>query len=148
MPVETCGGYRRIACLIPSDGEGLAWLGRRARLLADVYGAELWLFCVVEYLSVLPVDEGGPVTLDGEMLRVLEVRGEHHLQQWGEQLRVAAQRRVLLLGDRVAQVLAQLRRPGVELLLVGDDELSGWWAERALVHRAQCEVLLVRRPLP
>ncbi len=146
MSVETCGEYRRIACLIPPGGEGVSWLGRRARALADAYGAELWLFCVVEYLPVLPVDEGALVSVDGEALQALEAQGEHHLQQWGEHLEVAAQQRILLLGDRVAQVLAQVRRSGVELLLVGSDEFAGWWTERVLVHRAQCEVLQVRRP--
>jgi universal stress protein A len=138
--------YRRILVVVDLTEDSLV-IGRRAQALAALYGAEIELLHVVEFVPVEPMGETlmPSVQIEDELLerarqRVATLAGELGLK--GAAARVEA-------GNVKSEILRVAREYNADLIVLGSRERHGLsilvnFTEDTVLHAAPCDVLAVR----
>jgi universal stress protein A len=141
--------YSRI--LLPVDLTPASWLvGQRARELASALGAQLQLLHVAEPIAPvvpMPPDAVGPsmVTTQAGQIEL----AQEQLTKLGLELGVAEENRSVVVGSIKSEIVRMAAEGGIDLIVIGSRERHGLAllirpTEDAIVHRAPCDVLVVR----
>lgn len=138
--------YRRILLVVDLTEDSLQ-IGRRARDLAAVVGAELELLHVVEFMPVEPMGETlmPAVRIEDELL----ARARQRLTALAEQLGLAGAPHRVESGNVKAEVVRVARERQIDLIVLGSRERHGLsilvnFTEDTVLHTAPCDVLAVR----
>lgn len=138
--------YRRIL-LVVDLGEHSARIGARARDLAALFGAELSVLHVVEYVPVEPMGETllPAVQIEEELVQ----RATARLAQLAEELGIGAARREVAAGNVKAEIVRAAQEQQADLIVLGSRERRGPsilvnLTEDTVLHAAPCDVLAVR----
>ncbi len=146
--VEPMSEYTHL--LVPTDfstySENAA---RRAKALADVFGARVTLMHVVDYVpppyisAELPGDIGTPESL--------AERANAELVDWAPRAGLADAARVVVVGTPKHEIVDYAREHGVDLIVIGTSGMGamkrilGSTTNRVL-HDAPCDVLSAQAP--
>jgi len=124
-----------------------AGIGRRARDLAALVGADLTVLHVVEYVPVEPVGETmmPPVQLLDDLVAAARQR----LATLCATIGVDAQHQQVELGNVKAEIVRAARTLNCDLIVLGARERHGLsifvnLTEDTVLHAAPCDVLAVR----
>lgn len=138
--------YRRILLVVDLTEDSLQ-IGRRARDLAAVLGAELELLHVVEFMPVEPMGETlmPAVRIEDELL----ARARQRLAALAEELGVSGAPHRVESGNVKAEVVRVARERQIDLIVIGSRERHGLsilvnFTEDTVLHAAPCDVLAVR----
>jgi universal stress protein A len=138
--------YRRILVVVDLTEDSLV-IGRRAQALAALFGAEIELLHVVEFVPVEPMGETlmPSVQIEDELLerarqRLAALTGE--LGLGGSAARVEA-------GNVKSEIVRAAREYNADLIVLGSRERHGLsilvnLTEDTVLHAAPCDVLAVR----
>lgn len=120
---------------------------KRAKALADTFGAKLSLVHVLEPISIA---YGGEFPVDlGDLHKELEKQAQTQLAALGDQLGVAAENRYLEVGITEKEILRVAKAHGVDLIVMGSHGRHGLAlllgsTANAVLHHADIDVLAVR----
>jgi universal stress protein A len=120
---------------------------KRAKALAETFGAKLSLVHVLEPISIA---YGGEFPVDlGDLHKELEKQAEVQLAHLGEQLGVAAENRYLEVGITEKEILRVAKTKGADLIVMGSHGRHGLAlllgsTANAVLHHAEIDVLAVR----
>jgi universal stress protein A len=138
--------YSRILLAVDLNSDSIT-IGRRARDLAALMGAELTVLHVVEYVPVEPVGEtmAAPV----QMLDELAAAARQRLVALCADIGVDADHQRVEVGSVKAEIVRVARAMNSDLILLGARERHGWsifvnLTEDTVLHAAPCDVLAVR----
>jgi universal stress protein A len=138
--------YSRILLAVDLNSDSIT-IGRRARDLAALTGAELTVLHVVEYVPVEPVGEtmAAPV----QMLDALAVAARERLVALCADIGVDADHQRVEVGSVKAEIVRVARATNCDLILLGARERHGLsifvnLTEDTVLHAAPCDVLAVR----
>ena len=138
--------YRRIL-LVVDLGEQSEQIGARAQQLAALFGAELSILHVVEYVPVEPMGETllPAVQIEEELVQ----RATQGLAQLADRLGIPAARRQVTAGNVKAEIVRAAQEMKAELIVLGSRERHGPsilvnFTEDTVLHAAPCDVLAVR----
>jgi universal stress protein A len=138
--------YSRILLAVDLNRDSIT-IGRRARDLAALMGAELTVLHVVEYVPVEPVGESmvAPV----QMLDELAASARQRLIALCADIGVDADHQRVEVGSVKAEIVRVARTMHSDLILLGARERHGWsifvnLTEDTVLHAAPCDVLAVR----
>ncbi|MBX3695818.1 MAG: universal stress protein [Steroidobacteraceae bacterium] len=138
--------YRRI--LIPVDlTDDSSRVGERAKAVAAVFGAQVELLHVVEFVPVEPMGETlmPAVAIEDELVK----RAKTRLAALAESLGLAGAQTRVETGNVKAEIVRAAREREVDLIVLGSRERHGLsilvnLTEDAVLHGAPCDVLAVR----
>lgn len=138
--------YRNIL-LVVDLGEQSELIGARARDLAALFGAELSVLHVVEYVPVEPMGETLLPAMQIE--EELVMRAKQRLTELAEKLGIADVRRDVAAGNIKAEIVRAAQERHVDLIVLGSRERRGPsilvnFTEDTVLHAAPCDVLAVR----
>ena len=138
--------YSRILLAVDLNSDSIT-IGRRARDLAALMGAELTVLHVVEYVPVEPVGEtmAAPV----QMLDELAAAARQRLVALCADIGVDADHQRVEVGSVKAEIVRVARAMNCDLILLGARERHGLsifvnLTEDTVLHAAPCDVLAVR----
>jgi universal stress protein A len=138
--------YSRILLAVDLNSDSIT-IGRRARDLAALTGAELTALHVVEYVPVEPVGEtmAAPV----QMLDELAAAARQRLVALCADIGVDADHQRVEVGSVKAEIVRVARAMNCDLILLGARERHGLsifvnLTEDTVLHAAPCDVLAVR----
>jgi universal stress protein A len=123
----------------------------RARMLAKIHGAELSLLHVIEPVPlVTPFDVPdvmAPTVLETQ--DELSAGAHHRLEKLAADLGVPASRAEVIVGNTQAEIVRAASDGGADLIVLGGRERHGLsllvdFTEDAVLHKAACDVLVVR----
>jgi universal stress protein A len=123
----------------------------RAKALAKIHGAELSLLHVIEPVPlVTPFDV--PDVLAPTVLQTqdeLAAGSRKRLENLAAELGVPASRAQVIVGNTQAEIVNIAREGNAELIVLGGRERHGLsllvdFTEDAVLHKAACDVLVVR----
>lgn len=142
-------GYRRILLAIDLS-EDSHEIGKRAKELAQTFGAELEIVHVVEPLPLMVAD--APEVMAPAVLQTQDeiVRGaRERVRELAAELGVPADRATVELGNTQAEIVRRARDRGADLIVLGSRERHGLsllvdFTEDSVLHKASCDVLAVR----
>jgi universal stress protein A len=127
-------------------------IGQRARAIADVLGAELYIVHVIEPLAPpppIPPQSVAPtvVTLQAELVQT----AQEHIGALADELAVAPGDWSIVDGDIKTEIVRTAMERNVDLLVIGTRGRHALAflikpTEDVVVHRAPCDVLAVRLP--
>jgi universal stress protein A len=139
--------YRHLLCAVDL-AEDAPRVAARAQELAARFGATLTLLHVVEYI---PVDPAGEALLPPpiEVERDLVAGARKRLDALGESCGVASERRIVVVGNIRAEIVATAADRGCDLVVLGARGRHGLGAllastEKSVLVHAPCDVLAVR----
>jgi universal stress protein A len=138
--------YRNIL-LVVDLGEQSEQIGARARDLAALFGAELSVLHVVEYVPVEPMGETLLPAMQIE--EELVARAKQRLTELTEKLGIATARRDVAAGNIKAEIVRAAQERHADLIVLGSRERRGPsilvnFTEDTVLHAAPCDVLAVR----
>ena len=138
--------YSRILLAVDLNSDSVT-IGRRARDLAGVLGAQLTVLHVVEYVPVEPVGEtmAAPV----QMLDELAAAARQRLVALCADIGVDADHQRVEVGSVKAEIVRVARMMNSDLIVLGARERHGLsifvnLTEDTVLHSAPCDVLAVR----
>jgi universal stress protein A len=138
--------YSRILLAVDLNSDSIT-IGKRARELAAVLGAELTVLHVVEYVPVEPVGEtmAAPVQLLDELASAARQR----LVALCADIGVDADHQRVEVGSVKAEIVRVARAMSCNLIVLGARERHGLsifvnLTEDTVLHAAPCDVLAVR----
>jgi universal stress protein A len=138
--------YSRILLAVDLNSDSVT-IGRRARDLAAVLGAQLTVLHVVEYVPVEPVGEtmAAPV----QMLEELAAAARQRLIALCADIGVDADHQRVEVGSVKAEIVRVARMLNSDLIVLGARERHGLsifvnLTEDTVLHAAPCDVLAVR----
>ena len=138
--------YRRILAVVDLTEDSLM-IGRRAQALATVFGAEVELLHVVEFVPVEPMGETlmPSVQIEDELLE----RARQRLATLAAELGVPASAASVEVGNVKSEIVRVARERNVDLIVLGSRERHGLsilvnFTEDTVLHAAPCDVLAVR----
>jgi universal stress protein A len=138
--------YHRIL-LVVDLGDQSDEIGRRARDLASLMGAELSVLHVVEYVPVEPMGETllPAVQIEEELVQ----RATQRLAEFTERLGIDAAQRQVAAGNIKAEIVRAAQEQKADLIVLGSRERRGPsilvnFTEDTVLHAAPCDVLAVR----
>jgi len=138
--------YSRILLAVDLNSDSIT-IGRRARDLAALMGAELTVLHVVEYMPVESVGEtmAAPV----QMLNELANAARQRLVALCADIGVDADHQRVEVGSVKAEIVRVARAMNCDLILLGARERHGLsifvnLTEDTVLHAAPCDVLAVR----
>ena len=141
MPV-----YRRILVVVDLTEDSLL-IGRRAQALATVFGAEIELLHVVEFVPVEPMGETlmPSIQIEDELLE----RARQRLATLTSELGLASTAARVEAGNVKSEIVRVAREQKVDLIVLGSRERHGLsilvnLTEDTVLHAAPCDVLAVR----
>lgn len=122
---------------------------KRARQLADQFGAKLSIVHVLEYRPIVYGGSEFAVSLDSTVVEMFEKNARAALKKLCEENNIPEARQYLQV-DSVKQAIVDLtKKLKVDLLVVGSHGKHGAQlllgsTANAILHAAQCDVLAVR----
>ena len=138
--------YSRILLAVDLNSDSVT-IGRRARDLAALLGAQLTVLHVVEYVPVEPVGEtmAAPV----QMLDELAAAARQRLLALCTDIGVDADHQRVEVGSVKAEIVRVARMMNSDLIVLGARERHGLsifvnLTEDTVLHAAPCDVLAVR----
>ena len=138
--------YSRILLAVDLNADSIS-IGRRARELAELMGAELSVLHVVEFMPVEPVGESmmPPVQLLDEFAAAARTR----LAALCTDIGVDASHQRVEVGSVKAEIVRVARAMQCDLIVLGAHERHGLsifvnLTEDTVLHAASCDVLAVR----
>ncbi len=139
--------YQHLLCAVDLADDAPR-IAARAKDLAIRFGATLTLLHVVEYI---PVDPAGEALLPPplEVERDLVAGAKKRLDALGEECGVAADRRLVVVGNIRAEIVATASTRGCDLVVLGARGLHALGVllastEKSVMVHAPCDVLAVR----
>jgi universal stress protein A len=138
--------YRNIL-LVVVLGEQSELIGARARDLAALFGAELSVLHVVEYVPVEPMGETLLPAMQIE--EELVTRARQRLTELAVKLGIDTVRRDVAAGNIKAEIVRAAQERRADLIVLGSRERRGPsilvnFTEDTVLHAAPCDVLAVR----
>jgi universal stress protein A len=138
--------YSRILLAVDLNSDSIT-IGRRARDLAAVLGAELTVLHVVEYVPVEPVGETMAAPM--QMLDELAAAARQRLVALCADIGVDAGHQRVEVGSVKSEIVRVAREMNSDLILLGARERHGLsifvnLTEDTVLHAAPCDVLAVR----
>ncbi len=141
MPV-----YRHILVVVDLTEDSLI-IGRRAQALAGVFGAEIELLHVVEFVPIEPMGEAlmPSVQIEDELLE----RARQRLATVAGELGLPSSAARVETGNVKSEIMRVARERHTDLIVVGSRERHGLsilvnFTEDTVLHAAPCDVLAVR----
>jgi universal stress protein A len=138
--------YRRILVVVDLTEDSLS-LGRRAQALAGIFGAEVELLHVVEFVPVEPMGETlmPSVQIEDELLE----RARQRLATLATELGLPAAAARVEAGNVKSEIVRIAREHNSDLIVLGSRERHGLsilvnFTEDTVLHAAPCDVLAVR----
>ncbi|HUG03589.1 MAG TPA: universal stress protein [Steroidobacteraceae bacterium] len=138
--------YRNIL-LVVDLGEHSELIGARARDLAALFGADLSVLHVVEYVPVEPMGETllPAMQIEEELVN----RARQRLTELAVKLGIADVRRDVAAGNIKAEIVRAAQERHADLIVLGSRERRGPsilvnFTEDTVLHAAPCDVLAVR----
>jgi universal stress protein A len=138
--------YRRILVVVDLTEDSLI-IGRRAQALAAIFGAEIELLHVVEFVPVEPMGETlmPSVQIEDELID----RARQRLATLAGDLGIAATAASVEAGNVKSEIVRIAREHHVDLIVLGSRERHGLsilvnFTEDTVLHAAPCDVLAVR----
>jgi universal stress protein A len=138
--------YRRILAVVDLTDDSLT-IGRRAQAMASVFGAEIELLHVVEFVPVEPMGETlmPSVQIENELLE----RAHQHLATLAGELGLPSSAARVETGNVKSEILRVARELHTDLIVLGSRERHGLsilvnFTEDTVLHAAPCDVLAVR----
>jgi universal stress protein A len=138
--------YSKILLAVDLNADSIS-IGRRARDVAELTGAELTVLHVVEYVPVEPAGEGmmAPVQMLDELATAARVR----LVALCADIGVDADHQRVEVGSVKAEIVRVARAMNSDLIVLGARERHGLsifvnLTEDTVLHAAPCDVLAVR----
>jgi universal stress protein A len=138
--------YRRILVVVDLTEDSLI-IGRRAQALAAIFGAEIELLHVVEFVPVEPMGETlmPSVQIEDELID----RARQRLATLASDLGIAATGAHVEAGNVKSEIVRIAREHSVDLIVLGSRERHGLsilvnFTEDTVLHAAPCDVLAVR----
>ncbi|HUS25549.1 MAG TPA: universal stress protein [Candidatus Binatia bacterium] len=139
--------YRHVLTAVETHEDGRRVLAR-AQALAKESGARLSVLHVVEYL---PVDPAGDalLTTPVDLSRERAAQAEARLREWCTGLGIGHEQLRVVVGAVTPEILRAAQEGAVDLIVVGHLPRKGLSAlfnhtEEGVVHKAPCDVLVVR----
>jgi universal stress protein A len=138
--------YSKILLAVDLNPDSIA-IGRRARDLAAVLGAELTVLHVVEYMPVEPVGETMAAPM--QLLDDLAAAARQRLVALCADIGVDAGHQRVEVGIIKSEIVRVAREMNSDLILLGARERHGLsifvnLTEDTVLHAAPCDVLAVR----
>jgi len=138
--------YSRILLAVDLNADSIT-IGRRARDLANLLGAELVVLHVVEYVPVEPVGES--MTAPVEMLNELAASSRERLVALCADIGVDTNHQRVEVGTVKGEIVRVAREVNADLIVLGARERHGLsifvnLTEDTVLHAAPCDVLAVR----
>jgi len=138
--------YSRILLAVDLYADSIT-IGRRARDLANLLGAELVVLHVVEYVPVEPVGES--MTAPVEMLNELAASSRERLVALCADIGVDTNHQRVEVGTVKGEIVRVAREVNADLIVLGARERHGLsifvnLTEDTVLHAAPCDVLAVR----
>lgn len=140
------GGYKRILLAVDLTEES-APVAERAKVLAEVNGAELHIIHVIEPLSLA---YGGDIPMDlSSVQEQIYEQAKSHLAEFATSLGVPAERQYLIFGRPEAEIHRIAEENNMDLIVVGSHGRHGLAlllgsTANGVLHGASCDVLAVR----
>jgi universal stress protein A len=138
--------YRRILVVVDLTDDSLI-IGRRAQALAGIFGAEIELLHVVEFVPVEPMGETlmPSVQIEDELLE----RARQRLAALAGELRIPGSAARVETGNVKSEIIRVARERHADLIVLGSRERHGLsilvnFTEDTVLHAAPCDVLAVR----
>jgi len=138
--------YRRILVVVDLTEDSLV-IGRRAQALATIFGAEMELLHVVEFVPVEPMGETlmPSVQIEDELLD----RAQQRLATLATELGLASSAAYVETGNVKSEIVRAARARNADLIVLGSRERHGLsilvnFTEDTVLHAAPCDVLAVR----
>jgi universal stress protein A len=138
--------YRRILVVVDLTEDSLV-IGRRAQALAGIFGAEVELLHVVEFVPVEPMGETlmPSVQIEDELLE----RARQRLAALATELGLPAAAARVEAGNVKSEIVRIAREHNSDLIVLGSRERHGLsilvnFTEDTVLHAAPCDVLAVR----
>jgi universal stress protein A len=138
--------YKHLLAAIELNDSGEGVL-RRARDLAGFFGARLSVVHAVEYI---PLDAGETmIAAPMDLSLQLSEQAREHLRALCERAGVAAESAQVVPGGVVTEILRLSDDLKADLIVIGHQQRSGLAAlfshtDESIVHRAPCDVLVLR----
>ena len=140
--------YKRI--MIATDfSEGSIKAADKAKMIAQINGAELYLVHVVAYTPMVygAGDFVMPMTADVEM--ALQKSALEALEQERERLGLSPEQGLLQTGDTTESLVQLVEEKQIDLLILGSHEHHGLGfllssTSNSVVHEMPCDILAVR----
>ena len=138
--------YSRILLAVDLNPDSIT-IGRRARDLADVLGAQLTVLHVVEYMPVEPVGETMAAPM--QLLDELAAAARQRLVALCADIGVDAAHQRVEVGIIKSEIVRVAREMNSDLIVLGARERHGLsifvnLTEDTVLHAAPCDVLAVR----
>ena len=138
--------YKKILLAVDVT-EGSEQIAKRARDVAERYGAEVILLHVVEYVPVEPMGEAllPAVQIEGELIE----RATRRIAELAQKTGLDKAERIVQAGNIKAELVRIATDRGVDLIVLGSRERHGLsimfnQTEDTILHAAPCDVLAVR----
>jgi universal stress protein A len=138
--------YKKILLAVDVT-EGSEQIAKRARDVAERYGAEVILLHVVEYVPVEPMGEAllPAVQIEGELIE----RATRRIAELAQKTGLEQAERIVQAGNIKAELVRIATDRGVDLIVLGSRERHGLsimfnQTEDTILHAAPCDVLAVR----
>jgi universal stress protein A len=138
--------YRRILAVVDLTDDSLT-IGRRAQALASVFGAEIELLHVVEFVPVEPMGETlmPSVQIENELLE----RARQRLATLAGELGLPSSAARVETGNVKSEIVRVARELHTDLIVLGSRERHGLsilvnFTEDTVLHASPCDVLAVR----
>jgi universal stress protein A len=138
--------YRKILLAVDLNADSIG-IGRRARELATLLGAELTVLHVVEYVPVEPVGESMVPPM--QVLDQLAAAARQRLVALCADIGVDVAQQRVEVGNVKAEIVRLARAMPCDLIVLGARERHGLsifvnLTEDTVLHAAPCDVLAVR----
>lgn len=139
--------YQKIVLAVELDPSCDTLTTKKAKALADEFGAELYLVHAIEHMSSYGAAYG--VAAGADIEEMLLENASDSMKKMGSDLGLADDRQVIKVGPARTIILEEADRIGADLIVVGSHGRHGirlllGSTANAVLHGAACDVLAVR----
>lgn len=139
--------YQKIILAVELDPSCDTLTTKKAKALADEFGAELYLVHAIEHMSSYGAAYG--VAAGADIEEMLLENASDSMKKLGSELNLADNHQVIKVGPARTIILEEADRIGADLIIVGSHGRHGirlllGSTANAVLHGAACDVLAVR----
>ncbi|MBX9585989.1 MAG: universal stress protein [Gammaproteobacteria bacterium] len=139
--------YQKILLAVELDPSCDTLTTKKAKALADEFGAELYLVHAIEHMSSYGAAYG--VAAGADIEEMLLENASDSMKKLASELALADDRQVIKVGPARTIILEEADRIGADLVVVGSHGRHGirlllGSTANAVLHGAACDVLAVR----
>ncbi len=139
--------YQKIILAVELDPSCDTLTTKKAKALADEFGAELYLVHAIEHMSSYGAAYG--VAAGADIEEMLLENASDSMKKLGSELNLADNHQVIKVGPARTIILEEADRIGADLIVVGSHGRHGirlllGSTANAVLHGAACDVLAVR----